>query len=298
MSKDTAPKSEPPTGVLSRYFQSTTSQMLAVLTATCVAAVGTIFSPLGDRLRDKLWPENIRIEQTVSTVEGKETPFKVALTDISSGAKISGGRIEISSADGAITIKGPTSFSFEPTDGSADIAPAEGISLTSRKPGESKLDVKVFTNKGKRFSGTIIVEAAAGEKAKASVGNISGDWRFILNKQEGELTLSEKDYRFIANGQFDNGPLLEGSGWRDGVVFHLKLKQRDGLAYAAEGIYCETGQKDNHFIVVNAKVVTKMNDNVIKNAMPLETIKQRCEGFSDLKKSEGDGAFFALVPLS
>lgn len=298
MTEEIASKSDRSTGVLSRYFQSTTSQVLAVVTATCVAAVGTVLSPLGDLLRDKLWSENIRIEQTISTVEGRETPFKVALTDISSGAKISGGRIEISSADGAVILKGPSSFSFDPTDGSADIAPTEGISLTSRKPGESKLDVKVFTNKGKSFSGTIVVKASAGEKAKASVGNISGDWRFILNKQEGELTLLEKDYRFTAKGQFDNGPVLEGSGWRDGVVFHLKLKQPDGRTYAAEGIYCETGQKDNHFIVVNAKVVTKMNDDVIKNPTPLETIKQRCQGFSDVKKNEGDGAFFALVPLS
>lgn len=293
-----APAQEQPVkGALRRFFESTTNQILTAITATIVAAVGAVISPMGDRLRDRILPEVITVNQTVFVTEGEAKSFKVALTDISSGTGLSGGRITITPPDDGVIIQGPTTFTFGPSPGSVDVAPTEGLSVQSRTPGDSYLKVDIQANKGKAFVGQITIRTTT-VKPITSAANISGHWRFVANKREGDFDLSENNYRFKINGQFDDGTKVSGSGWRDGVIFRLTLIQADGRAYSTEGIYCEVkNDTGNRFIIVNSKMATSMAGAVMQNSLPLDSIRQRCPRFDDVRPNDGDGAFFAQVPL-
>lgn len=283
-------------GAIRAFFSSTTNQIATALVAVIVGVVGAALAPVKNQVERKVWPEKLRVEQVVTASEDRFTPFKVALTDLSGGIGISGGRITLTPSDDSITLQGPLSFTFAAAPGSSDVSPTEGLAVRTRTLGESRIAVEVITNKGKTFKGRIIVRSVQA-RPLTSAANLTGHWRFAINRREGDIDLVEAKYRFTATGQFDDGTRVSGKGWRDGSTFRLTLAAQDGRTYSTEGIYCTLGKDEPRFEVVNSRVTTTLNGVAVKDPVPLKYIGQRCADFASLTDYDGDGVFWAVVPL-
>lgn len=278
------------------FFSSTSGMVSSAVAAALVAGVTAALSPLGDYLRNQLWPEKIAVNQSIAVVERAPAPLRVALTDLSAGSGLSGGRISIREPDdGSVVLHGPSTFSYPEADGSIDLSPEGGPTVEGRVPGRSRLTVTVQTNRGRSFVGHIDVRTTA-SRPTASSKNLSTDaWLILLNRREGAMTLEEKDNRFTGKATLADEQVFIVKGWRDGETFHASFYQPGEArtpAYEADGQYCEK----NGWLIVNARTITYRAGAPVPSPVPLETMRDRCPGFPEsLKASEGDGTFFASV---
>jgi hypothetical protein len=283
---------------LKPYLSSTGGKVGGVI----VAAVGTVITaaltPLGDTLRDTLWPEKITVDQDVSLVEKSSVPLQLVITDASRGSALSGGRVKLQAPDdGAVILHGPNEFTFPAAAGSISVSPQD-LSIEGRLPGKSQIRVWILTNRGRHFSGHVDVVTAATRAMPTNRDFSTGDWLIVLNGREGALTMNEEpSHRFAGTAKLEDGSTYSVKGWRDGEAFHADFRPpgqtgAQSIAYKADGYYCQK----TDWLIVNAKVVTYRDGAPAPNPIPLQTISQRCPGFPDiLKDVEGDGAFLATV---
>lgn len=283
---------------LKAFLFSTGGMIAGAVAAALAAAVTGAMSPLGDALRDVIWPEKISVDQDIALVEKRSVPFRLVIADVSRGTGLSGGRVNLRPPDdGAVVLEGPKQFTFPAAAGSISVAP-EGLTIEGRLPGKSQILVAILTNRGRRFNGHVDVETAATRPIPTNLDFSTGDWLIVLNGHEGALTMQEDpSHRFTGTARFDDGTSYGVKGWRDGYVFHANFRAAPqspspATAYKVEGNYCES----HDWLIVNAKVVTYQNGAPVPNPAPLQRITQRCPGFPGiLAEIDGDGAFMAAV---
>ncbi|WP_375286183.1 hypothetical protein [Sphingomonas sp.] len=278
------------------FFSSTAGMIGSAAAAALVAGVTAAMSPIGDYLRNQLWPERIVVDQSIAVVERAPVPLRVALTDLSAGSGLSGGRVSIREPeDGSVVLHGPSTFSYPEAEGSIDLVPEGGPTVEGRVPGRSRLTVTVQTNRGRSFQGHIDVRTTA-SRPVASSKNLSADaWIILLNRREGAMTLHEEGNRFTGEAEMADDEVFSVKGWRDGETFHVAFYAREQSghpAYTADGQYCEK----NGWLIVNAKTITYRAGVPTPNPVPLQTMRERCPGFpASLAPLDGDGTFFASV---
>ena len=283
---------------LKAYFSSTAGIVSGAVAAALAAAVTAALSPLGDSMRDMIWPEKIVVDQDMSLAEKKSMPFRLVLTDASRGSGLSGGRVKLQPPDdAAVVLEGPKTFTFPAADGSIVVAP-EGLTIEGRLPGKSRVLVSVLTNRGRRFSGHVDVETIATRPLPTNLDFSTSDWLITLNRRHGGMTVKEdRSHRFGGTAQLDDGTSYAVKGWRDGDAFHAEFRLSGSaapgpIAYEIDGHYCE--KRD--WLIVNAKVASYRDGVRAPEPVPIQTISQRCPGFPDmLADLDGDGAFSASV---
>lgn len=283
---------------LKAYFSSTAGMISGAVAAALAAAFTAALSPLGDSMRDMIWPEKIVVDQDISLDEKKRVPFRLVVTDVSRGTGLSGGQIKLQAPeDGAVTLQGPTVFAFPAADGSIDVAP-EGLTVEGRLPGKSQILVSIVTNRGRRFNGHVDVKTIATRALPTNLDFSTDDWLIMLNRREGGMTVKEDpSHRFAGTAKLEDGTAYLVKGWRDGDAFHADFRMSGStapgpLAYRVDGHYCEKPD----WLIVNAKVVSYRDGVPAPDPVPLLTISQRCPKFPGmLADLDGDGAFFASV---
>jgi hypothetical protein len=280
---------------LKSYVFSTGGMIGGAIAAALVAAVTATMSPLGDALRDRIWPEKISVDQRLSLVEKKSVPLRLIIADVSSGTGLSGGRVTLRAPDdGAVVLSGPSEFTFGKAEGSISVVP-DGTSIEGRLPGKSRILVNVLTNRGRHFTGRIEVVTAATHAMPTNLDFSTSDWHIVLNGLDGALTVKEEpSHRFAGTALLEDGSRYAVKGWRDGDAFHADFRTPTGpsMAYKVDGHYCQKQQ----WLIVNAKVVTYRDGAPAPNPVPIKSISQRCPGFPDiLADLDGDGAFMAAV---
>jgi hypothetical protein len=281
-------------------FSSTTSQVLGYSIPVVLASLGALLSPLGDAVRDGLWPEQFVIEpQVVRVSEGQLVPLSIPLTD-HSGRGVSGGRVTIKSRDESVTITRPT-FPFKASEGSIDLS---GAVLRADAPGRRTLDVTVTTGKGTTVSGTIQVDAKA-SGARPSYDVWTGEWLVLLNGRQGTLRLTQHnatDFRGTLILSDGKEPMLRVSGWHDGKPFHMDIVAPDGLTYIARGVHCEVGTRQR-YATLNGKVERLRGGRLLPLEQPLTDFPAICpprDGVTtqqDLATKAGDGTLYATAAL-
>lgn len=283
-------------------FATTTRQIIAGLSAAAVTGVLAVVTPIGDKLRDMLWQEEVSVSAaSITADEGTRAPLKIVLSD-TSGSGISGGTVSIVSPDKSVIVHNGN-FAFPHSDGSIDLT-APGLEVEPRAPGTSRLDVIVTTNRGTRTVGHVDVIGNA-VHADLTGKTYSGTWLAKLNGVDGELTLIDTGNRLKGTLKLeDNTTYTVDSGYYDSRPFSLSLRDQAGRRMRINGIHCVVGPAKARWVVVNARVEPPARTTNTPPRYPQQCPPEQTEPVQrpvpfeeEMSRFEGQGIFFATASV-
>jgi hypothetical protein len=300
-SKDRGGAVSPMFAATVEFFKTTSGQIIGTITGVLVAAVGGWVSPLGDVVKDQLWPENIEISGEIPANEKEKRELRFIL-QTKSRAGFSGGTVSVSSPDHSVEFFGDTKFIVPATPGSTKVPEPDALAIKPLTSGNHIVRVLVETERGKRFKGelTIVVAGLGVTPFVGSAVSYTGTWRIILNGKNGTMKLVEDTNKNLSGLlTYESGESFKVNpiSWTDGTVFFIELSK--GLQkIQINGFPCEVSNGAAKWRVLNGKVEIFEDGRPVPYPVKLSSIRERCEQMIEkLDSSSGDGAFEAHIGL-
>lgn len=287
---------------IATFFQNTTARFATEIFAAFVTVAVGWASPLGDVVKNWLWPERIEITGEIPAQEKELRDFSFVLqTKTQTG--FSGGTIKVSSTDGSIEFIGDTRFVVGASTGSVTVPESGQIKIRPLTSGTHIVHVELETNRSKKFEGDIEVAAAARDYG-SYVGTEKdwiGTWSISVNGNEGEMELLRDDDSRHLSGtvKLHTGETfkIDPRSWHDGTSFLIRLVGTQETI-KIEGLPCTVSKSAGKWRILNGKVSISKDGKSVSRPVNLRTIRQRCDNlFYALRDTPGDGVFEAWITL-